>query len=202
VVLDIEHEDRYLVHRSLEGDTEAFGRLVDRYQGAVYATAYYYAGRHGAAEDIAQDAMLEAFRSLRSLNDPGRFGPWLKEVTSRTAANWVRRNGNRLRHETPLPHRRVQSIEDVRIGPEEAMKREERYERIRAALDTLPEQYRLPLIMRYLQEASYAEIAHFTGQTHGEIRGLLQRGSGLLRDVILSQEKRGGGELPWHRAHE
>jgi len=186
----------------LEGDTEAFGRLVDRYQGAVYATAYYYAGRHGAAEDIAQDALLEAFRSLRSLNDPGRFGPWLKEVTSRTAANWLRRHGKRLRQETPLPHRRMQSIEDARIGPVEALKRDEGYERVRAALDTLPEKYRLPLIMRYLQEASYSEIAHFTGQTHGEIRGLLQRGSGLLRKVISDQEKRDGGEMPWHRARE
>lgn len=186
----------------MEGDTEAFGRLVDRYQGAVYATAYYYAGRHGAAEDIAQDALLEAFRSLRSLNDPGRFGPWLKEVTSRTAANWLRRHGKRLRQETPLPHRRMQSIEDARIGPVEALKRDEGYERVRAALDTLPEKYRLPLIMRYLQEASYSEIAHFTGQTHGEIRGLLQRGSGLLRKVISDQEKRDGGEMPWHRARE
>lgn len=200
--MDMEHEDRYWVHRSLEGDTEAFGRLVDRYQGAVYATAYYYAGRHGAAEDIAQDALLEAYRSLRSLNDPGRFGPWLKEVTCRTAANWVRRNSKRFRHETPLPHRRVQSIEDARIGPEEALKREERYERIRSALDTLPEQYRLPLIMRYLQEASYAEIAQFTGQTHGEIRGLLQRGTSMLRDVILDAAKREGGESTWHRAQE
>ncbi len=200
--MDMEHEDRYWVHRSIEGDTEAFGRLVDRYQGAVYATAYYYAGRHGAAEDIAQDALLEAFRSLRSLNDPGRFGPWLKEVTCRTAANWVRRNSKRLRHETPLPHRRVQSIEDARIGPEEALKREERYERIRSALDTLPEQYRLPLIMRYLQEASYAEIAHFTGQTHGEIRGLLQRGTSMLRGVILDRSKREGEESTWHRAQE
>lgn len=200
--MDVEHEDRYWVHRSLEGDTEAFGRLVDRYQGAVYATAYYYAGRHGAAEDIAQDALLEAYRSLRSLNDPGRFGPWLKEVTCRTAANWVRRNSRRLRYETPLPHRRVQSIEDARIGPEEALKREERFERIRSALDALPEQYRLPLIMRYLQEASYAEIAHFTGHTHGEIRGLLQRGSGLLRELILDSDRGEGGELPWHRARK
>lgn len=200
--MEIEHEDRYWVQRSLQGDTQAFGRLVDRYQGAVYATAYYYAGRHGAAEDIAQDALLEAYRSLRSLNDPGKFGPWLKEVTCRTAANWLRRNSRRLKMETPLPHRRVHSIEDARIGPEEALKREERFERIRSALDALPEQYRLPLIMRYLQEASYNEIAHFTGRTHGEVRGLLQRGAGMLKDLLLKPEGRDSGDAGWHRAHE
>jgi len=175
---------------------------VDRYQGAVYATAYYYAGRHGAAEDIAQDAFLEAYRSLRGLNDPGRFAPWLKALTCRTAANWVRRNGKRLRHETPLPYRKVRSIEDARVGPNEALEREERFERIRTAMETLPEQYRLPLIMRYLQESSYGDIANFTGQSHGEVRGLLQRGSAMLRDVLLSQEPDEDGEAQWRPAQK
>ena len=49
-------DEAQLVFRCLDGDTEAYGRLVERYQGAVYATAYYYVGRYGAAEDIAQEA--------------------------------------------------------------------------------------------------------------------------------------------------
>lgn len=196
----MENDDRYLVHRSLEGDTDAFGRLVDRYQSAVFATAYYYAGRHGAAEDITQEAFLEAFRSLRRLKDPGVFGPWLKEIACRTAANWVRRHGKRFRAETPLPYRRAVSIEDARHGPQQAMEREELYDRVRKAVDALPEQYRLPIVLRYLQEQSYAEIAHFTGQSRDEVRGLLQRGGSLLRDILEPADER--GESSWHRARE
>ena len=76
-------EDSHLVSRSLEGDTEAYGELVKRYQSSVYATAFYYVGKYGAAEDIAQDAMLAAFNSLPRLKYPEKFGPWLKEITCR-----------------------------------------------------------------------------------------------------------------------
>lgn len=71
-------EDAQLVDRCLEGDTDAYGLLVKRYQGAVYATAYYYAGRYGSAEDITQDAFWAAYRSLNKLKNPEKFGPWMK----------------------------------------------------------------------------------------------------------------------------
>ena len=119
-------EDAQLVSRCLNGDSEAYGRLVERYQGAVYATAFYYAGRYGAEEDIAQDAFFAAYRSLPRLQDPNRFGPWLKTIACRTAANWLRRHGKRLRNETPLPHRRTISIEDYREGPRDSLERSER----------------------------------------------------------------------------
>ena len=89
------------------GDSDAYGALVERYQGAVYAKAFYYAGRHGAAEDIAQDALLAGYRSLPKLKDPEKFGPWLKQVTTRSAANWLRRHGGRLAAETQLPYKRT-----------------------------------------------------------------------------------------------
>jgi len=199
----MEYEDRYLVHRTLEGDTDAFGKLVESYEGAVFATAFYYAGRHGAAEDISQEAFLEAYRCLRRLKDPGQFGPWLKELTCRTAANWVRKHGKRIRFETPIPYRRTVSFEDAREGADKLMERHETYAAVRKALDSLPARYRLPLVLRYLQEASYDEIAKFTGQTREEIRGLLQRGGVLLREtlVTLGGEK-GDGGTQWHRAHE
>ena len=60
----MEVEDAQLVTRCLGGDTDAFGVLVQRYQGAVYATAFYYVGRYGAAEDVAQEAFMAAYRSL------------------------------------------------------------------------------------------------------------------------------------------
>ena len=176
--------DAYLVGRCLAGDTDAFGELVDVYQGAVYATAYYYAGRFGAAEDITQEAFFAGYRSLRHLKNPAKFGPWLKEVTCRTAANWLRRNAKRLGKETPLPQRR--SVPLVAVGPTPLgrLEREERFERIQQAIDALPERYRLPVVLRYLQELSYEEISHFTGETPTEIRGVLQRAGTRLRELL------------------
>ncbi len=197
----MESDDAKLVTRALRGDTESYGALVTRYQGAVYAAAYYYVGRYGSAEDVAQDAFLEGYRSLHKLKKPDRFAPWIKEIACRTAANWLRKNGKRIRNETPLPFRRTISIEDARDGPRETLERGERAEHVWSAIDSLPERYRLPVVLRYLQELSYNEIAKFTGETPEEIRGVLQRAGRQLRDVLADIEQR-EGQGKWHRASE
>ena len=193
--------DADLVCRCLDGDTDAFGKLVQRYQSAVYATAYYYVGRYGSAEDVTQEAFWACYRSLPHLRDPEKFGPWLKEITTRTAANWLRRNSQRLRSETPLPHRRTISIEDARRGPEGVLERNERYERVQLAIDALPERYRLPVMLRYLQELSYDEISRFTGETREEIRGLLYRAGRQLRELLTDMNDR-EDESKWPRAQK
>ncbi len=196
-------EDAKLVQLCLDGDTEAFGRLVDFYQGAVYATAYYYVGRHGAAEDIAQESFLQAYRSLRRLRDPNRFGPWVREITCRTAANWLRKHAPRLKHETPLPHKRTVSIEDARQGPAARLERLEQYDRVRQAIDELPERYRPVVVLRYLQELSYQEIGDFTGDSVDEVRAILQRAGRMLRDLLVGDKTElDEDNRQWPRARE
>lgn len=195
-------DDIELVRLCLDGDADAYGELVKKYQGPVYATAFYYVGRHGSAEDIAQDALLAAYRSLPRLKDPSKFGPWLKQITCRTAANWLRRNGERLSIETPLPYKRTVSIEDAREGPRGRTERQERLEQVQRAIDTLPERYRLPVVLRYLQELSYAEISEYTGESKDEIRGILQRAGRQLRDILTKDSGESGESSIWHRAHK
>jgi RNA polymerase sigma-70 factor (ECF subfamily) len=196
-------DDAKLVQCCLDGDTEAFGRLVDAYQGPVYATAYFYAGRHGAAEDIAQEAFFQAYRSLRRLRNPERFGPWMREITCRTAANWLRKHAARLQNETPLPHRRTVSIEDARHGPGARLERLEQYDRVRQAIDQLPERYRPVVVLRYLQELSYQEIGDFTGDSVDEVRAILQRAGRMLRSMLVGDESgKGRDSQQWPRARE
>ncbi len=192
-------EDAQLVNRCLTGDADAFDHLVKRYQQSVYATAFYYVGRYNAAEDVSQDAFLSAYKSLPRLDSPERFGPWLKEITCRTASNWLRRNGKKLKNETPLPYKRTISIEDARDTPLQSLEREERFSRVEQAIDSLPERYRLTVVLRYLQELSYRDICVFTGQTHDEVRGVLERATRQLRQVLLAADEESGGESSWHR---
>lgn len=198
----MQFEDARLVYLCLSGDTDAFGKLVEHYQGAVYATAYYYVGRHGAAEDIAQESFLQAYKSLRRLNDPNSFGPWLKEITCRTAANWLRKHGKRLQTETPLPYKRTISIEDVRQRPGSGIERAEMFERVQQAIDMLPERYRLPVVLKYLQELSYEEISEFTGESQEEVRGVLQQAVRKLRDLLRDRNEDDQGDLSWLRVRE
>ncbi|HDP35413.1 MAG TPA: sigma-70 family RNA polymerase sigma factor [Candidatus Hydrogenedentes bacterium] len=187
--------DEDLVAQCLSGDHDAFAALVRRYQAAVYATAFYYAGRYGGAEDVVQEAFWEAYRSLQKLKEPAHFGAWLKGVTTRVAANWLRRNISKQRNITPLPHRRTLSMEEARQGVEH-----DDYERVHRAIDALPERYRLPVVLRYMQELSYDEISRFTGDTRDEIRGMLSRANAMLREILSNPESQTGqGALPWQR---
>ncbi|GMV94700.1 MAG: hypothetical protein AMXMBFR82_44780 [Candidatus Hydrogenedentota bacterium] len=190
----MQHKDAKLVQLCLDGDTDAFGRLVDAYQGAVYATAYSYVGRHGSAEDIAQEAFLQAYRSLRRLRDPNRFGPWLREITCRTAANWLRKNAARLRTETPIPYKPTVSLEDSRQGPGARLERLEQYDRVRQAIDQLPDRYRPIVVLRYLQELSYQEIGEFTGDSVDEVRAILQRAGRILREHLVQSDSSSAGD--------
>lgn len=202
----MQFEEAQWVARCIEGDADAYGALVQRYQRPVYATAHYYVGRYGAAEDVAQEAFLNAYKALPRLKDPERFGPWLKTITCRTAANWLRRHQKRVRNETPLPFRRTISVEDAREGPRDAIERSERYERVQMAIDSLQERYRLPVVLRYLQELSYAEISDFTGESVDEVRGILHRAGRQLRELLAdlddSDRDQDEGEATWHPARK
>lgn len=191
--------DAALVFRCLDGDTEAYAALVRRYQGAVYATAHYYMGRYGEADDVAQEAFWQAYKSLPHLRDPEKFGPWLKEVSTRTAANWLRRNLPRLRMETPLPAKRTVRFEDMRRGPQGIAERGEIYDRVQMAIDALPERYRLIVVLRFMQEMSYDEIGRFTGESRDEIRGVLHRATVQLREMLEEQDERQERVPQWLR---
>lgn len=195
-------EDAQLVTRCLGGDTDAYGELVKRYQGAVYATAFYYVGRYGAAEDVAQDAFLAAYRSLPRLKNAASFASWMKEIACRTSANWLRRHGKRLKHETSLSHQKTVSIEDAREGLGQGLERKERFERVQEAIDSLPERYRLPVVLRYLQELNYEEISAFTGESPEEIRGIMRRAGRQLRDHLSDLDSSSEGEGHWHPARK
>ncbi len=187
------HTDVELVKQCLDGDADAYAVLVRRYQPAVYATAFYYAGRYNGADDVVQEAFWEAYRNLRKLKEPVRFGAWLKGVTTRVAANWLRRNVSRQRNITPLPHRRTITMDEARQGVEN-----DEHERVHRAIDALPERYRLPVVLRYMQELSYDEISRFTGDSREEIRGMLSRANAQLREILaVPTEKLEEGEEPW-----
>lgn len=87
----MQRADSELVHRTLEGEREAFGQLVERYERGVCAVIVQIIGDTHQAQDLAQEAFLKAYQKLAGLRRPSAFGPWLYRIARRLALNWLRR---------------------------------------------------------------------------------------------------------------
>ncbi len=78
------------------GDRQAFGRLIENYEQAVYATVFRRLGNHAEAQELCQDVFIQAMRKLGQLEDPRCFGGWIRSIAARMAINYAVRRGPRI----------------------------------------------------------------------------------------------------------
>ena len=197
--------DKRLVEITLAGDPEAFGQLVERYQGAVYGLVCHYTGKYGEAEDLAQEVFFEAYKNLKNLREHDKFSGWLRGITCRVCMNWLRKEEKRhqwtvFRREETADEISYRAIISADTSVDREMVRNEVCETVLEAIASLPEKYQLPVVLRYLQELSYEEIADFMGLPKSTVRGILYRANKILREDLHDIWAR--GEIGWPDANE
>ena len=183
--------DTALVERARDGDRPAFEELVRRTSRLVFARLYLDTGRADRAEDLLQETYLLAFRSMRRLADPSGFRSWLLAIAHNVLIDDARR-AMRLKRLTPdLLDIPINTLRAAGPSPVEVAEREELRQRVLAVLRSMPEEYRLPLTLRYITGADYDTIGEQLGLTNGALRGLLHRGLKMLRDRLPSDLRNG-----------
>ncbi|MBI4616298.1 MAG: sigma-70 family RNA polymerase sigma factor [Planctomycetes bacterium] len=176
--------DGNLVRRALEGEREAFGTLVERYERYVYAIGLSVLGDAEAARDAVQETFLRAYGGLASLQDPEGFRHWLASI-ARNAATDERRRVTRIEcHPEARPVEERPTVLSE-ADPARIAQTAELAERVLAAIRALPEIYHAPLLLRYVERIDYAGIAVAIGTSRDAVRGLLYRGNRLLREKLL-----------------
>ena len=183
--------DEQLVVRSRRGDRAAFEQLVRRTARLVYARQYLEARDPHRAEDLAQETFLHAWRSIGQLADPAGFRAWLLSIGRSVAADAFRRENRKKRG---AGGRRedfgaaADLVRDAAPTPDAAAQREEDRRRVAGALRALPEEYGLPLTLRYVAGADYETIGRQLGLSNGSLRGLLHRGVAKLHEMLKEKE--------------
>jgi RNA polymerase sigma-70 factor, ECF subfamily len=170
--------EEMLVRSAQQGDRAAFEELVRRTSRLVFARLYLETGDTHQAEDLLQDTLLTAFRTLAQLDRPEKFRPWLLRIAQNQAIDAARRSARLKR--TPTELRRAPPP----ATPDEEAERGEMREKVLEILRSLPEEYQLPLTLRYLAGADHDEIQMQMGLTNGSLRGLLHRGLKMLRSEL------------------
>jgi RNA polymerase sigma-70 factor (ECF subfamily) len=171
-----EPADGTLVLAAVLGNLEAFAELVRRYRRAAVRIAAGIAGPE-AAEDIAQDACLLAFKALPDLDEPDRFAAWLSAITRNRALRWIRRESRMVR--VGFDDALLTVFEKAEVG--QARERDAAAALVEG-LDQLPESCRLVMRLRWLDEMSMQQIAAFTGLPVSTVKWRLHEGKRLLRE--------------------
>ncbi len=165
-----------LVQAAVEGDGEAFGRLVVRYQNLVAGVAWRYGVRREEIEDVVSEVFIKVYGNLPQYRPDYPFATWLY----RLAANHVIDHSRRLKKErgrTEMPDQ----VSDQRPGAQQGLETDERAALLKAALDDLDPRYREVLFLVYVEGLKIDETARVLGLPDGTVKTRLMRGRDALR---------------------
>jgi RNA polymerase sigma-70 factor (ECF subfamily) len=179
-------EEAVLIEAAKSGDQEAFRHIVERYQGAVYNLAYRMLGTPEEAEDAAQEIFVRIYRQLGRYDPERKFSTWTLAIATNFCIDQLRRRRMQLVPlENIIPWARTRDS-----GPEgEALSSESRDE-MQRLLKRLPEKYRAPLVLRYWEDLSCAEIAEILGVPEGTIKTQIHRARKQLGKMLEGAEER------------
>jgi RNA polymerase sigma-70 factor (ECF subfamily) len=179
-------EEAILIEAAKSGDQEAFRHIVERYQGAVYNLAYRMLGTPEEAEDAAQEIFVRIYRQLGRYDPERKFSTWTLAIATNYCIDQLRRRRMQL---VPLENI-IPWARSRESGPEgEALSSESRDE-MQRLLKRLPEKYRAPLVLRYWEDLSCAEIAEILGVPEGTIKTQIHRARKQLGKMLEGAEER------------
>lgn len=173
-----------------KGNLSAFNQLVMAHQGLVYNVAYRIMGNGDAAADATQDAFLKAFKSIKQYHG-GAFKSWLMRIVTNTCYDQLRYQKRRpaepLENEAGEIEYAAQVV-DIAEQPEDVAIRHELNDMLQIAIDKLPPDQRLVLILSDMEGFSYQEIATITEVSLGTVKSRLNRARVKLRGLLQHQE--------------
>lgn len=186
------HDDLHWIQAVRHGDAAAYGHLVRKYQDRLSNALLYVCGSHNEAEDVAQEAFVQAYLKLATFAGQSAFYTWLYRIAMNAAISRRRRR----RDEESVDESRENTghePHDVTEQAEERLLREERAVLVQRALRRLSEEHRAILVLREVDDLDYDEIAEVLGLPVGTVRSRLHRARLQLKeqlDAVLEETDR------------
>jgi RNA polymerase sigma factor (sigma-70 family) len=178
-------DDARLVELGLNGDRDAFGQLVARYQSPICALAYSACGDISHSEDLAQETFIIAWRKLSDLKEPAKFKAWLNGIARNLINNAFRQQmRNPLAAAEPLDESLTTTASLSNPAGQAISKEEEGI--LWRSLEHIPEAYREPLILFYREHQSIERVAEVMDLSEEAARQRLSRGRKLLQEQVLA----------------
>ena len=191
-------DDVQLIHKTLSGDDAAFGILVEKYQKSVHTLVWRKIGDYHYAEDIMQDAFLQAYKKLSTLKNPNQFAGWLYVIANRLCIDWMRKQKWMRAQNLVMQSLADTSAEEIEkssytyhVSEQSRTERTEHcHALVKKLLEKLPESERTVVMLYYLDEMPTKEIGKFLGVSVNTIVSRLHRARKRLQinQELLFQE--------------
>jgi len=184
--------DAGLVSAFQAGNIRAFDKLVLRYKDRIYNLCYRFFGDHHEAYDTSQEIFIKVYKNLKSFRGESSFFTWLYMIAGNTCKNRLKSLEYRYRSKkvslfNPFGREdedREMEIEDESESPLLMLEKKERMQLIQGAIDSLPAEQKMVVILRDIEGLSYDEIINITGHRLGTVKSKLARARIVLREKM------------------
>ncbi len=184
-------DDHSLMAAIKEGDHAAFEEIVRRYQDKITNHVYYLLHDYETAVDIAQETFIRLFQHAERYRADFSFSTYIYRIAQNLAISVIRQRKRRGVFQMPFftsdkdgDEIEVEIADTRIIAPEDLMIDDERLAAVRRAITTLPENYRIPLVLRDVEEKSYEEIGEILNLPDGTVKSRINRARNLLKEKL------------------
>lgn len=177
--------DHILINQIVEGDTNAFAILVDRYKDLVFTLALRMLKNREEAEEVAQDTFIKTYKSIETFKGDSKFSTWIYRVAYNTSLDRIKKNRKHLNNVeiNEFTAHQVVTIDNALDN----MEVKEREEAIQRCIDELPSEESFLLTLYYFDDLSLNEISKIVGITANSIKVKLFRSRKKLATILKSQ---------------
>lgn len=195
-----ERREAEIIARVIGGESEAFYELVSPYERQVFLVAFSLVKNEADAEDVAQEAILKAFKSLSRFRQEAKFSTWLIQITINEGRMRLRKDRRHLyksldRHQENEEGDYIpKDFADWREIPSETLERSEVRQALTQTMMSLPEKYRTVITLRDVQHLSTKQTAQVLDLTVEAVKTRLNRARLMMRDALAT-----GFDGSWNR---
>lgn len=167
--------DQYLiwVDESRQGNQDAFGHLVERFQGIIYCYMYRHLHEYHLAQDLTQEVFVRAFKGIPKLKTPESFVHWLYRISHQVLADYFKKRV------LIVPLKEADYLVDQRA--ELSQEKLELLAQLEVCLSQLPQKYQAILSLKYFEKKSYQEISDVLGISRSTVDGRMTQAKNMLR---------------------
>lgn len=175
--------DEQLVREFCGGDTEAFNRLVQRWQHRIHRYAYRYFASHDEAMEITQKTFIRAYKKLDTLENAEKFPSWIYRIANNLCLDEVKRAGRR--RSAPMEAAGAEkAATELAANPDREMANRELGLLLQLALSRLPEEQRTVVIMKEYEGLKFREIAEILEEPENTVKSRMYYGLKALRKIF------------------